>query len=89
MTFSSSMENGVLSFPSHTIAHMQYYYWISFFIVSIVLKVRDVSIITFIGSHGAEQMNSWWTSDVALGGVHALSKFLLLWFIKDDCKFGN
>lgn len=68
-----------------TTAQMGYYYWVSFFIVSLGLKVnvRVVLIVMIIGSHREEEMNTWYMSGIVLSAVQALPQILQSRNVKD------
>lgn len=83
--FSSSIENGFVfnHFLPPTIVQMGY--WVSFFIVSLSLKVniKVVFIIMIISSHGEGKTNIHSFLGIALGVVHALLKILQRRNVKD------
>lgn len=61
-----------------TPAQMGYYYWVSFFIVSLDLKVnvRVVLIVMITGSHREEEMNTCDMPGIVLSAVYALPQIL-------------
>lgn len=66
-------------------AQMGYYYWVSFFIVSLGLKVnvRVVLIVMIIGSHREEEMSTWYMSGIVLSAIQALPQILQPRNVKD------
>ena len=81
--FSSSIENGFVfnHFLPPTIVQMGY--WVSFFIVSLSLKVNIKVVLIIISSHGEGETNIHSFPGIALGVVHALLKILQWRNVKD------
>ena len=81
--FSSSIENGFVfnHFLPPTIVQMGY--WVSFFIVSLSLKVNIKVVLIIISSHGEGKTNIHSFPGIALGVVHALLKILQWRNVKD------
>lgn len=69
-----------------TTAQMGYYYWVSFFIVGLGLKVnvRVVLIVMIIGSHREEEeMNTFCMPGIVISAVYALPQILQLRKVKN------